>query len=258
MLCAEDRIDTAFFPSGPGSQCGLIHNDHLATPQKMTDSSGTVVWSADYKPFGEATVTVSTITNNIRFPGQYYDAETGLSYNYFRDYNPTIGRYIEADPIGLLGGRNHLFVYVGNKPTKLIDSTGLASVTTDMEAGTTTFDPRPEDPNGQPYTITTRNDVTNSQPGAQDPFTTPNVTPINDVNAPAYGPGGAYIDTGDPRGRDIHGGGTGLPDPYAPRQGWVPTHGCTRGQNEDVQELNRRITDFQQSHPNVQIPYTRR
>jgi RHS repeat-associated protein len=76
----------------------MIHNDHLGTPQKMTDSTGTVVWSADYKPFGEATVTISTITNNLRFPGQYFDAETGLNYNYFRDYNPMIGRYVEADP----------------------------------------------------------------------------------------------------------------------------------------------------------------
>jgi len=124
MLCAEARIDTAFFPSGPGSQCGLIHNDHLATPQKMTDSSGTVVWSADYKPFGEATVTVSTITNNLRFPGQYYDAETGLNYNYYRDYNPVIGRYIESDPIGLQGGLN-IFGYGQNNPITKMDFWGL-------------------------------------------------------------------------------------------------------------------------------------
>jgi RHS repeat-associated protein len=86
----------------------FYHNDHLGTPQKLTDSTGTVVWSADYKPFGEATVdqTVSTITNNLRFPGQYYDAETGLHYNYFRDYDPAIGKYKQADPIGLAGGSN--------------------------------------------------------------------------------------------------------------------------------------------------------
>ena len=123
MLCAEARIDTAFFPSGPGSQCGLIHNDHLATPQKMTNSSGVVVWSADYKPFGEATVTVSTITNNLRFPGQYFDQETNLHYNYFRDYNPVIGRYIEKDRIGLRGGIN-LYAYVNN-PISWIDPLGL-------------------------------------------------------------------------------------------------------------------------------------
>lgn len=101
------------------------HNDHLGTPQKMTDSTGTVVWAADYKPFGEATATVSSITNNLRFPGQYYDAETGLNYNYFRDYNPVIGRYIESDPIGILDGANHLYAYVGNNPVNWIDLLGL-------------------------------------------------------------------------------------------------------------------------------------
>ena len=101
------------------------HNDHLGTPQKLTDGTGTVVWSADYKPFGEATVTVSTITNNLRFPGQDYDSETGLNYNYFRDYNPVIGRYIENDPLGISGGKNHLYWYTGNNPVKFIDPLGL-------------------------------------------------------------------------------------------------------------------------------------
>jgi RHS repeat-associated protein len=107
-----------------GANTYYYHNDHLATPQKMTDSTGTVVWSADYKPFGEATVTVSTITNNLRFPGQYFDGETGLNYNYYRDYNPAIGRYMEADPIGLDGGINP-FTYVANKVVRWVDPLGL-------------------------------------------------------------------------------------------------------------------------------------
>jgi RHS repeat-associated protein len=102
----------------------MIHNDHLGTPQKMTDASGTVVWAADYKPFGEATITVSNITNNIRFPGQYFDSETGLSYNYFRDYNPVNGRYIEKDPIGQWGGVN-IFAYSNANPINRTDRTGL-------------------------------------------------------------------------------------------------------------------------------------
>ncbi|MBW1741158.1 MAG: RHS domain-containing protein [Deltaproteobacteria bacterium] len=77
------------------------HLDHLGTPQVMTDEDGEVVWKADYRPFGEADVTVNTVENNFRFPGQYYDQETGLHYNYFRDYHPGIGRYIEPDPLSL-------------------------------------------------------------------------------------------------------------------------------------------------------------
>jgi RHS repeat-associated protein len=109
-----------------GTSVYYYHNDALGTPQKMTDSTGTVVWAADYKPFGEVTITVSTITNNLRFPGQYFDQETGLHYNYYRDYNPAIGRYPEADPVGIIRGENHLYVYVANRPITDIDPKGLA------------------------------------------------------------------------------------------------------------------------------------
>jgi len=88
------------------------------------------VWAADYKPFGEATITVSTITNNLRFPGQYYDSETGLHYNYFRDYNPAIGRYAQADPIGLEGGVN-LYVYADNNPLNRYDPNGNIAIVDD-------------------------------------------------------------------------------------------------------------------------------
>ena len=105
----------------------LLHQRPLKHPQKMLDGTGAVVWSADYKPFGEATVTVSTITNNLRFPGQYYDAETGLNYNYFRDYDAVRGRYIEADPLGIEEGVNHLYTYVDNNPLSLTDRLGLGT-----------------------------------------------------------------------------------------------------------------------------------
>jgi RHS repeat-associated protein len=82
-----------------GSSVFFYHNDHLGTPMMMTDSAGTVVWQGEYLPFGEPYSVTGLITNNLRFPGQYYDTETGLNYNWHRDYEPRLGRYIEADPI---------------------------------------------------------------------------------------------------------------------------------------------------------------
>ncbi|WP_035217156.1 RHS domain-containing protein, partial [Desulfobulbus elongatus] len=75
--------DYALFRSEYGrSDCSsaavyFYHTDHLGTPRKMTDSTGAVVWAADYQPFGRADLLVNTVENNLRFPGQYFDAETG-------------------------------------------------------------------------------------------------------------------------------------------------------------------------------------
>jgi RHS repeat-associated protein len=99
-------------------------NDHLGTPQKMVDESGSVVWAAAYAPFGEARVYQDEVVNNLRFPGQYYDVETGLHYNWHRYYDPRTGRYLRADPIGLAGGMN-VYVYAQNNPANLIDPHGL-------------------------------------------------------------------------------------------------------------------------------------
>jgi RHS repeat-associated protein len=90
----------------------------------MTDSTGTVVWTAVYEPFGKATVTVNTVENNLRSIGQYFDRETNLHYNYFRDYDPTTGRYTEFDLIGLRGGLNGYAYALGN-PLSYTDPLGL-------------------------------------------------------------------------------------------------------------------------------------
>jgi len=122
-------------PAGGGATVGMEavywhHNDHLGTPQALTDSNGTKVWEMSQTPFGIATVNEDPdgdgiiVENNFRFPGQYYDAETGLFYNYFRSYNPKGGNYPQHDPIGLRGGPNP-YAYVNGNPIGNIDPFGL-------------------------------------------------------------------------------------------------------------------------------------
>jgi RHS repeat-associated protein len=101
-----------------------LHTDHLDTVQVITDADQQVVWRGEQKPFGEVTVVVNKIDNPLRFPGQYFDSETGLHYNYFRDYDPGTGRYIQSDPIGLNAGLN-TYAYVSGNPLRHTDMYGL-------------------------------------------------------------------------------------------------------------------------------------
>ncbi|MBF0526373.1 MAG: hypothetical protein HQK56_14915 [Deltaproteobacteria bacterium] len=108
----------------PGAQY-YVNPDHLGSPKSIIDSSGATVWRWDKDPFGNGAPT-GTLTYNLRFPGQYFDVETGLCYNMARDYNPALGRYIQSDPIGLRGGVN-TYVYVENDPVSRVDPLGLDS-----------------------------------------------------------------------------------------------------------------------------------
>lgn len=108
------------------SRLHALHTDHLGTPQLATDERQQVVWQARYSAFGLATIATQKITLNLRLPGQYFDAETGCHYNLFRDYDPTTGRYLQSDPIGLDGGFN-TYGYVNGNPLGAIDVLGLAA-----------------------------------------------------------------------------------------------------------------------------------
>ena len=114
----------------PSANVYYLYTDHLNTPRVITDTSNTVVWRWDSDPFGTDAANEdpdgdgTKFRYNPRFPGQYFDKETGLHYNYFRDYEPTSGRYIESDPIGLEGGLN-TYAYVGGNPISKIDPYGL-------------------------------------------------------------------------------------------------------------------------------------
>jgi RHS repeat-associated protein len=103
----------------------FYQNDHLGTPQKITNVNGSVVWSAKYESFGMAQVEAgSTVENNLRFPGQYYDTETGLCYNWHRYYDPRVGRYLTEDPKGFEDGLN-FYLYGRNNPILNMDPFGL-------------------------------------------------------------------------------------------------------------------------------------
>jgi large repetitive protein len=96
-------------------------NDKLGTPQVLVDNNGFVVWSATHKTFGESIVGVEAVVNNLRFPGQYFDAETGLHYNWQRYYDAETGRYLSVDP--LQDGTNW-YVYAISNPLVYTDPTG--------------------------------------------------------------------------------------------------------------------------------------
>ncbi|MDT7526850.1 hypothetical protein NOG12_12280 [Pseudidiomarina sp. GXY010] len=101
----------------------FVHNDHLGRPHKVTDDTKAVVWEADLQSFDRSIVSSSIGALNIGFPGQYWDSESGTWQNWHRDYDPSTGRYIQSDPIGLSGGMN-TYVYVESDPLIQIDPDG--------------------------------------------------------------------------------------------------------------------------------------
>jgi RHS repeat-associated protein len=122
----EDLPVATLRPTGTGSPTPIaiyyVHADHLGSPRAITrPSDNLVMWRWDnLDPFGanlanENPSGQGAFRYGLRFPGQYYDAETGTHYNYFRDYDPAVGRYEQSDPIGLKGGLN-TYAYVDSNP----------------------------------------------------------------------------------------------------------------------------------------------
>lgn len=112
-----------------------IETDHLGTPRQVVKPTGNVVvWKWDFlqNTFGNSVPDQDPDGDavqfglGLRFPGQYYDAETGLIHNGWRDYESGTGRYVESDPIGLDGGVN-TFSYASGNPLLLVDRYGLAT-----------------------------------------------------------------------------------------------------------------------------------
>lgn len=101
-----------------------VHTDHLERPIMMTDMNQQVVWKASYLPFGEVRQITGSKELNNRFPGQWFQMETGLHYNWHRHYDPTTGRYLQPDPLGMPDGPNR-WAYALNSPLMNVDPEGL-------------------------------------------------------------------------------------------------------------------------------------
>jgi RHS repeat-associated protein len=102
-----------------------IAPDHLGGPHQITNASGAAVWQWNHDPYGNGDPSdpLGNFSYDLRFPGQFFDQSTKLHYNYFRDYDPRLGRYIESDPIGLAGGIN-TYAYVNGNPVSYTDENG--------------------------------------------------------------------------------------------------------------------------------------
>ncbi len=132
-IAPAPQVVQSFMVDAATVQVYYIHSDQLNTPRLITDANNNPVWQwENAEAFGanlpnENPSNQGAFTFNPRFPGQYFDQETGLRYNYFRNYDPSTGRYLESDPIGLLAGVN-TYAYVGGNPVSRIDPLGLKGI----------------------------------------------------------------------------------------------------------------------------------
>ena len=153
-----------------------IFGNHLGVPVAVEDSSGRIVWRATrVDPYGAIELDAANeIDLNLRWPGHYFDADTGLFYNRFRYYDPELGRYLQADPIGQRGGVN-VYAYSSN-PLRSVDVLGLHDETKNARSSGDSGDAHPgkkgpADADGKPTPKRDQNGKLRNEDGtfAKDP-----------------------------------------------------------------------------------------
>ena len=113
--------------SGSTATLSYVHTDHLGRPIRMTDATKATVFQAIYKPYGEVNSTSGTKAQNLRFPGQYFQIETGFAYNWHRQYDPVTGRYTQPDPLRFVDGPS-VYGYAKSNPSNITDRTGEVTI----------------------------------------------------------------------------------------------------------------------------------
>lgn len=137
----DDRPLALIADAGTTPVTYWVHTDHLERPVLMTDDTATTVWQASYLPFGEVVSITGSAIQNYRFPGQWFQLESGLHYNWHRHYDPTTGRYIQPDPLGMPDGPSR-WAYVKNSPLMEVDPSGLQAA-----SGYLSMPDKPQQPN---------------------------------------------------------------------------------------------------------------
>jgi len=119
-LAVVDGVNTA------SPQLYYVHTDHINRPIRMSTTAKVMVWQAEWNPWGGPQSLTGALAQNLRFPGQWFQIETGLHYNWHRHYDPTIGRYTQPDPLGFVDGPS-VYAYAKGSPQRWFDPDGLSA-----------------------------------------------------------------------------------------------------------------------------------
>ena len=252
-----ERANTPSYLLKDGRLYRLIAN-HLGSVRLVVDAeSSSVAQAIDYDDYGNVLSDTNPGFQPFGYAGGIYDRDTGLTRFGARDYDPITGRWTTKDMSGFNAGDLNLYRYVGSDPVNFVDPRGLDRIVTFMNLHTTAYY---DNDGNYVNSWQSNNAVTrDSLPGAAGRYRSDNVYPTEGPyrnNEDGYGPND-ILKTDDIRGRWLHGGGSRLDDPSLPRQGWAPTEGCTRLQNEDIQNLVDYVRAVRAVDPSRIINYER-